>query len=924
MQIKALSVEGVGRFAAAAHVQGFQPGVNVLAAGNEMGKSTLFRALRACLFARHDSKTQEIRDLASDDVQLPVVIELAFAHEGANYVIKKSFLRSPSATLVRDGREIARGKQADDAVWSILGVGPGTGKSLDDGAFGMLWVQQGGSLATPVPGPGASSVLTAIIESEVGAVVGGERARQVTEAVTTELKRQFTDSGKVKSDSALHRAIENAKKWNACEADLEGKLAVLEAQFNDLRERRRQYTDLTNPVTVQELARDLANARSALSDAQSAAQELRRFEAEELSARRDWEAAGQRAREHRELINRIADARRAELAQAEAMSELEGREAEARTALARTALATSALDQTATSLAVREQSLAKLTAAVASGVQKDALKRQIEQLERTAGALRDIEAQLAQISIDQGAMDRLTELDRRLIATEAQLSAAAAKLTVDLRADGAGHVEVDGKSLEGTYAGSVTEAVRIKVGALAEITVTPAPNPGRQKHKELNEQLTSLLSTHNLGSCAEAHAHLTKRRELEAEVKALRSQLGVQGSATEVHGTVGDLKQQLARDEAAIAVALREAGLARLPTSDALAELRTTLDQERAALDAMRASLDEARGVQQSTLENALGARKGAESKLEILRSNVARDEALSPSEDRAAKEVLLHAELVRAETAHRTAHATFEARRLACPDIKEVERRQTRCSRLEQAVTNRNQETTKLAVEIAQLSAHIQAAGGDGIGEALAIAREERLSAEVELQRMQNRVAALQLLRETVTRALAEGRERYYEPVRRHLRPFLDDLFPGAELELGDDFEIAGIKRDRSEPLWRLSDGTKEQIAVLVRLALGAMLAEQGKSVPVILDDALVYCDDDRIQLMFDALNRAGSHQQVIVLTCRSRTFATLGGHALRLHHPAGGVADLQHVLRHGRELPAPKPQAHEPPIRKAESQNT
>ena len=52
----------------------------------------------------------------------------------------------------------------------------------------------------------------------------------------------------------------------------------------------------------------------------------------------------------------------------------------------------------------------------------------------------------------------------------------------------------------------------------------------------------------------------------------------------------------------------------------------------------------------------------------------------------------------------------------------------------------------------------------------------------------------------------------------------------------------------------------------------------------PIILDDALVYCDDDRINMMFDALNRAGRHQQIIVLTCRLRSFAPLGGNTLRV----------------------------------------
>jgi energy-coupling factor transporter ATP-binding protein EcfA2 len=145
-------------------------------------------------------------------------------------------------------------------------------------------------------------------------------------------------------------------------------------------------------------------------------------------------------------------------------------------------------------------------------------------------------------------------------------------------------------------------------------------------------------------------------------------------------------------------------------------------------------------------------------------------------------------------------------------------------------------------------------------------------------------------LLRDVVSGCMTEGRNRYYLPVRRHLRPFLNDLFPGAELELGDGFAITGITRQRTEAFDRLSGGTREQIAVLVRLAMGALLAERGEAAPIILDDALVYCDDDRIERMFDALSRAGKNQQIIVLTCRLRSFGPLGGHTLRVN--AAGAA--------------------------------
>src|SRR5260370_4347201 len=104
MLITSLSVEGIGRFANAARVDGFGAGVNVLAAGNEVGKSTLFKAIRACLFCRHDSKTQGIRDLGSDDSQLPATGQPAFEHGGKRYVISKTLLRSPSAGLTEDRR----------------------------------------------------------------------------------------------------------------------------------------------------------------------------------------------------------------------------------------------------------------------------------------------------------------------------------------------------------------------------------------------------------------------------------------------------------------------------------------------------------------------------------------------------------------------------------------------------------------------------------------------------------------------------------------------------------------------------------------------------------------------------------------------------------------------------------------------------
>jgi hypothetical protein len=122
MKLLSVSVEGCGRFGTPARIEGFGPGVNILSARNEAGKSTLFRAIRTCLFERHSSTAREVAGLATDGLSLPVSITVAFEHDGKRYEIAKSFLKGKSASLVRDGVEIARNAEADEHVWNLLGI----------------------------------------------------------------------------------------------------------------------------------------------------------------------------------------------------------------------------------------------------------------------------------------------------------------------------------------------------------------------------------------------------------------------------------------------------------------------------------------------------------------------------------------------------------------------------------------------------------------------------------------------------------------------------------------------------------------------------------------------------------------------------------------------------------------------------------
>ncbi len=893
MLIQALSVEGIGRFASAAHIEGFGPGVNVLAAGNEVGKSTLFRSIRTCLFSRHDSKAQEIRDLATDDSQLPATIRLTFERDGHTYVIRKSFLRSPGAILTKDGREIARAKQADEAIWDLLGIEPGSGRSLDDGAFGLLWVGQGASFVAPAPGATATSLLNAAIESEVGALVGGERARQVLAEIQLELGRFLTETGRPRSDGPLWRATRDLEHWRAAEAERQAKLDALERELAELMQRRRRHRELTDPAATAEMAQELLRAKNSLAEARSAAQELRRFEAEESAARRALDGAAQRLGQHRALCGRIDASRQAETLLARDLAEQRAREREARAALAVSGERIAAVERSRQALSAREQQIEKLSAAAVRAQRKDELARRLETVEELAGELTDTDAQLGQLKIKPKAVDDLDRLDREIAALDAQLSATAAQLTVEIMPAGAGKVRIGDTRLDGDHTSPVLAPTRILIGDLAAITVTPAANSSRDARDSREQERSSLLQACAVASVADAHAQLSRRRELEAVRKGLLAQLKGLGVDGDPAAGIARLKSGLAESEAAIAAALAGAQRASLPDGAQIEEERVSLGRERTALEGERTNLEATRAQQQRALENALALRSGTESKLEVVRKSIAEDAAICADADRPGRDAALVAELAAAQGAHQSAATTLAVMRQTAPDGAEIERREARCRRLDEAMENRKTELMQLERDIGRLTGQIQAAGGDGVGESLAAAREQRELAERALARIEERIATLQLLRDTVAGCLMESRRHYHEPVRRHLRPFLNDLFPGAELELGEGFSIDGIRRGRAEAFARLSDGTQEQIAVLVRLAMGAMLAERGASVPIILDDALVYCDDDRIQRMFDALSRAGRHQQIIVLTCRLRTFAPLGGHTLTVRvDPQGGAA--------------------------------
>ena len=103
--------------------------------------------------------------------------------------------------------------------------------------------------------------------------------------------------------------------------------------------------------------------------------------------------------------------------------------------------------------------------------------------------------------------------------------------------------------------------------------------------------------------------------------------------------------------------------------------------------------------------------------------------------------------------------------------------------------------------------------------------------------------------------------------------------------IDLEEGFSLRALTRaGEREDFAVLSDGTREQLAVLVRMGFARVLADRGMPVPLVLDDPLVYSDDERLAAMCRALEDAGRVHQVVLLTCRETAFQKLAGRRLTL----------------------------------------
>ena len=187
-------------------------------------------------------------------------------------------------------------------------------------------------------------------------------------------------------------------------------------------------------------------------------------------------------------------------------------------------------------------------------------------------------------------------------------------------------------------------------------------------------------------------------------------------------------------------------------------------------------------------------------------------------------------------------------------------------------------EETTRLLSECAMEQQRLQNRLGQYQGRMENLGDRESMQKKLEqvcvrITRLEETYAALTIAQDTLNAARAVLQRRFAPRISKRAQELLSRMTGGRyhSLSMRDDFSLqagAGSEETLHDALWR-SDGTVDQLYLALRLAVAEELTPNA---PLVLDDALVRFDDERMRVAVDILKEVSCRKQVILFTCQRR----------------------------------------------------
>ncbi|WP_291478837.1 AAA family ATPase [Corynebacterium sp.] len=900
-----------------AHLEFPESGVLVVHGPNEVGKSTLLRAIRLLLDdTPTGSRKREVKALKDVSVDEPTTISAELVVGDVELQLMKAYNKGTGRCELRvtaPRAESLTGREASDRFAEIMRA------EVDTDLLDALTVEQGASLdQLAVAGlgpleralngqPGDGGDGTAAEGGAPGTVAdhrdagGAGGAAALVERITAERARYFTPGGKPTKE--LKAALDEYTAASEEHAGAEKAYDQAQSLIIDLERLRAEK----ETVAKQEpLAREEAKAAAVEVEKGRERQRLLDERAAALTgARQKLELAEQRQQVRQDRIAELSAAVEAgERATAEATAAAEAAEgARQEEARLRTELARSRRRARTTAAYVRYLDAVR---------HRDTLAQRLRTLQEQRAEAARIAEEITAVRerIDDNPVT--AEVAAAVQGADAELTRAvgvrdASATLIELSGLPGGRFTVDGEEQELDDAPQhlrVTSRRTLQLGDFT-LTVTPAQGTESGAHgDDLSEAvdraragLESALADAGSGSVGEVTRKAEQRRRLGEELAELRitvSQATGGLGMEEFDQSLDECGRELRRAESALTnaadqlatedpereVDLPEADPEEAPDRDAL--LRR-IEEHEARAEKIREELD--------TL-----ARTGAAA---VLGSRV---EEQKRAADRVT-ELSAAVEAMREETGDDELNTRVaEARREVEEAAGELERTTAEIDpgtgdldTLEGLLAGAESRVHRLRDRADRIGHEISRANGalgehSGVAERLETATSRLQRARRVEERVTRQARAVDTLYRAVQAARDDARRRYEAPYRDSVESLARTLYGRAvSIEFDEDLRISRRVLDATAlDAAQLSGGAREQLAILSRLAV-ADIVGRGEGVPVVIDDALGFSDTSRIHRMNVVLSQLAKTNQVIVLTCDPARFDSVPGATVR------SMAELQ-----------------------------
>lgn len=833
----------------------FGDGITIVSGRNESGKSSLIDAFDFLLDAKAGSQKVDIKLAQPVSQDVGPEVEAIFTVGPHKLKYFKRWIKKPATELTfLSGPRSGQSETGDSAH--------NTATALWEDLDGVLWkaLRLMQASAPKQEALGASTSLQRALGQESGSAIDDPSSAPLLEKVSREVDKYYTSTRK-----SYSKNVTNAEERFTVAKD---RVAHATTELDKLESDVRELQDLTEEVErgSENLSRESARLSELEVGAQSAKDaqallEISQRAVDSLTKDRDAKQAALTTRQG--LVTALTEANEELAALTRARDEkqwaLEPKNKDIEEAKA------------TVEEAKKQKKLATEALASANLFVRQANAR--EEIERLSAILTSYDELTEEIStvtarlqpVEQDLVDGVTDLERRIEIAESTARAGAAHVSVESLQD-ATTVLINGEEQElgsEPLDSPILSTYSVELPGHLRVTVTPHSSTAEDVEglEALREDLAEALASAGVKTSAELRTartsyvsdltsieRLKERRsdrldgrsadELRDELSEKRSWIEAQGDAVE-----GDI-DKLTEDERTASTAVDSAEAVLRSKEEDSAKLRSELSK-------LAGQLENQQSSQQRAEQNLTTAREQA--------TDGEVETALAESE-----KVLENAErdVVAAET---------KLEESGGPEIlADYENLSKHVAGLAERLAERRGEVT---VKTAVLDSKQRVAMQDELDDA----EKELDRAEREYRSLLARAHAAKRLEDVLIKHQTEARRKYVAPFKDSLERLGRSAYQDNTFEVTVDNNLAIThrrKNGKTVQFESLSTGAKEQLAILVRLAVASLVSTED-AVPVMFDDTLGYSDQRMLHRVVDLIGDTDTSGQVIIFTANDDRFA-------------------------------------------------